>query len=413
MKRITIIGTGISGLSAGWFLKEKYKEVELTFIEKKDHPGGLIRTIRENNFLFELGPRGFRPTGNGIATLEIAKSLGLENQLIYADAKAKKRYLYQKGKLKEFSLFFLLKSGLFSGLLKDFFSKPSCLNDESIVHFMERKFNRKLLENVMDPLVKGIFGGDPETLSMKSCFPYFWNLEKKHGSLVKGLLAAPKTNSSLVSFKEGMQTLTDTLTQQLDARFYFSQTVEKVEKKGKGFLIHLGNVHLETDFLILAIPDHEIARLFSVPTLINDRVSLSTVSLGWLGHKLPLSGYGFLVPSREKKSIMGMTFDSDIFPDQDDAGQTRITAMIQGENAQQIALSEIESLFHLSDPDVCIVQTHTQAIPQYTLGYEERFQAFKKSLPTGVFALGNHFQGVSVNDCIQNAKSFAQELSLS
>src|SRR5262245_5281250 len=120
--KVVILGGGITGLAAAWFLKRKWKsQVDVTLLEKSNRIGGWIRTHHEGNFLFELGPRGFRPTGQGKLTLELIHELGLEGKLIAASKTARRRFIYWKGKLHPFSLPFLLRQGIVKGVIHDWF----------------------------------------------------------------------------------------------------------------------------------------------------------------------------------------------------------------------------------------------------------------------------------------------------
>ncbi len=252
MKKVVIIGAGISGLAAGWYHKQKGDDV--TIVEKSDRCGGWINSCQENGFHFEQGPRGFRPIGKGKRTLALVKELGLEKELVASDKLARKRYVVVNGKLRPFSLGLLLSTGLIGALLRDRFAKPSKADDETIADFCTRRFNVKLTRRLVDPLVKGVFGGDAEKLSMRSCFPAAWAAEKK-GSVVKQLRQKKeKPPASLYTFKDGMETLPKQLAERLEGNILLNTAALKIEEGG----VVLENRTLEADQIIAAVPAYAL-----------------------------------------------------------------------------------------------------------------------------------------------------------
>ncbi|MCC5831539.1 MAG: protoporphyrinogen oxidase [Chlamydiales bacterium] len=391
MKRVIIIGAGISGLAAGWFHKQKGHRV--TIVEKSGRAGGWIRSIRENGFLFEKGPRGFRPAGKGKRTLALVKELGLESELVAADKAARKRYVVLNGGLRPFSFPLLLRQGIIGAYLRDRWAPATEEEDETISDFCTRRFNPKITRNLVDPLVKGIFGGDIEKLSMRSCFPLVWEAEKK-GPVVKNLSKEKeKPPASLYSFREGMETLTRRLAERLEEALLLNTPVLGVEK---GRII-LTDRTLEADQIIAAAPAYALAKEHPFTY-----ASLTTVNMGWKGNLLPKQGYGFLIPSMEKERVLGMTWDSAIFPQQNCGDQTRICVMIEGEGDFESAEQAVKKYLGISrSPDAVDVGKAIDAIPQYLLGHHRRLDLFQKRFDAEL--VGNSYSGVGVNDCIEAA----------
>lgn len=390
MKKIVIIGAGIAGLTAGWYLKQRFgSTIDLSILEKSERVGGLIRTVHQEGFLFEEGPRGFRPMGKGKETLSLVKALGIESSLISANEKSKKRYLCLEGKLTSVSLKLLLKNGLVSALLKDWRAGPSSLEDESIACFCLRRFNASLLETFVDPLVRGIFGGDARTLSCRSCFPLLWELDQGNKSIFWNLLKKKTKAPSLYTFKEGMEMLPNALAKALSDHIKLSTPV-----------LNMDSIEADAIFTSIHPP------LFSYASIV-------TVNCGWHGELLRKRGYGFLVPSKEKESIWGMTFDSDIFPDLNQGVQTRVCVMLESEErARECALEGIQRYLGITKaPDTILIGHATGAIPQYTIGHSQRVEAFKRALPSHVHLLGNSYEGVGVNDCIKHARCVVESFS--
>lgn len=396
MKKIVILGAGISGLSTAWFLQKKYgKRLDLTLIEKSSRVGGWIRTVQHKGFLFETGPRSFRTSGNGKATLALVHDLGLQEELVEADPGAKKRYLWLEGKLNLLTPFFLLKQGLASGILRDLVTGRTTLEDETIADFISRRFNKKLAAHLIDPVTKGIFGGDPNRLSMRNCFPFLWRMEQEKRSLVWGNLCRKKEPSFLYSFKGGMEVLPKTLAKQLDCPILLSTKVQALQE-------------IDAHKIISCLPTSALAQLIGMKDPV-EYATLSTVNFGWEGHILKKQGYGFLIPSNEKSSILGMTWDSAIFP----AQNTRICVMISGsgshEELLQVALQGLKTYMDITEkPETMHIAIAENAIPQYTPYHHQRIAHFKKQLPTNLYTLGTGFEGIGINDAVFQARSFAE-----
>ncbi|MCP5469769.1 MAG: protoporphyrinogen oxidase [Chlamydiales bacterium] len=357
--KILIVGAGISGLAAAHYLREH----EVTIVEKSDRPGGWIKTVHQDGFLFELGPRGFRPMPN---TLELSEGLDL------IQSPLKKRYLLQNNKLKPFSPLLLLRHGL----LNDLFTKPCPDEDESIADFFARHFSKSFVENIVDPAVKGIFGGDPKELSMRSCFPTVWKRDQEKGTL----LHFPKGKPTLHSFKQGMEELPKKLAQGKNIQY-------NTEFRGE----------FDADVTIITTP-------YGMTT---PRLSLTTVSMGWHKAELPKPGFGFLVPSKEKKPFLGMTWDSEVFPQQ--RGKTRICIMMLEPN-ERVALEAAKEYLGLPTPDSLIMHTAENAIPQYRLNHHKELAAVRAKLPPNVYLIGSGTDGVAINDCITTAKNLSFKL---
>ncbi|MEZ5315514.1 MAG: protoporphyrinogen oxidase [Chlamydiales bacterium] len=396
MKKIVIIGGGIAGLSAGWYHKKKGDHV--TILEKSHRPGGWIQSIQEDGFLLEQGPRGFRPTGTGKRTLALIKELGLEKTLIAADKKARKRYLVINGKLSVVSPYFLLRQGIIPALLRDACKPVNPLDDETIADFCYRRFTKKITQRVVDPLVKGIFGGDIHTLSMRNCFPALWHREK-NGSIIRNLLKSRNQSSpSLYSFRDGMETLPKALAERLQENLLFNVSLIRIEKGG----VILADQTLEADTIIAAVPAYALTDKH--PFIYQ---SMTIVNMGWKRDLLSKKGYGCLVPSLEKEAILGMTWDSEIFPQQNQGEQTRICVMIQGEAEAEVAIKGVQKYLGIDSlPDKLRVTKAKDAIPQYLIGHHKHLAYFQKCFH--VELIGHNYTGIGINNCIEAGWKSAQ-----
>src|SRR5215213_10302188 len=220
-KSVCIIGGGISGLCAAYRLKKQ--GVEVVLLEKNPTVGGNIKTENFEGFLIEHGPNSTLASEH---LFELISELGLTFEIACANRSAKKRYILKNGKLQALpmKIVSLIGNKSFSAraklrLLKEPFIKSKATTDESISEFFARRLGREIVDYAVDPFISGIFAGNPESLSLKSAFPKLFELEKNYGSLLKGAIFSPKEKKSKVpknasrtiSFKNGMQTLTDKL----------------------------------------------------------------------------------------------------------------------------------------------------------------------------------------------------------
>lgn len=442
MKKVCIIGAGISGLTLAYLLKKKLsKSHEICVFEKSNRAGGWIQTIYDNQFLFELGPRSFRSKGNGKYTLKLIEELGLKEDVVVENSASKKRFIYTNNKLYKIpsnifsALFSPLMKGVPLALFKERNVLPSNLHDETIDSFATRRFGKHIAETFFDPMTSGIYAGNIKELSIKSCFPIIHEWEQNYGSVVKGLFSKKKTKesqsefieniqkSSLFSLKYGVESLVHALQKEIGSSLNLNQSIDKIEVKNNKPILFLENARqIECDHLYLCVPSKSVESLFKniskdLPFITS--TSVITISLGYRKNVLKREGFGHLIPSKENESILGVVWDSSAFPNQNHSPQeTRLTVMMGGAHHpealgmsnQQIerdVLNAMKKQLNIYDvPDSLIITRAIDAIPQYTLGHSERVKSLKDlitSFSTNITLLGNCYSGISVNDCIAEA----------
>lgn len=444
MKQIVILGAGISGLALGWFLKQRFgNAINLTFLENSSRIGGWIQTIEKEGFLFELGPHSCRPFGTHHCTLPLIADLGLSEKIITAGTAAQKRYLYLN---KELTLLpynassFLrssLKLPLLYGAMRDLIASRGSGEDESIYSFIGRRFGTKIAETLVDPLTTGIYAGDIRQLSIRSCFSTLYRYEQEYGSVIRGMFANKEEGKKqeIFSFQEGMETLIHALGSHLKPSIQFSCYAKELSFSRDGIEVATSNGSLlHADFLFSAIPAPAFAELLTAhdPALAEllksiQSVSIATVNFGFHKQVLKSSGFGYLIPSSENEEVLGMIWDSCIFPEQNGhSSDTRLTVMIGGakmasifnsldkEDFLQIALRALEEQLQIKDtPAVAHLSIARSAIPQYTVGHADRIRKIEQKtaqLSSKTFFLGNSYYGVSINDCIAEAKRLAYRI---
>ena len=246
MPRVVIIGAGLSGLATAHYLVKSLsdagKEAEILLLEADAVPGGKMRTIRQDGFLTN------KPHG-----MELVKDLGIGGRLARSSDLARKRFILSGGKLHRlpetpaafFKSLLLSLPGRLRILWEPFASGPPADVDESLGEFARRRLGPEALEKLIDPMVTGIFAGDPDKMSLRSCFPVIYDLERKYGGLVLGMLGVWKERTKqgvkgemsagpggvLMSFDQGVQALTDTLAGRLSEGLHLNVAVDRIERR--------------------------------------------------------------------------------------------------------------------------------------------------------------------------------------
>lgn len=431
--RIAIIGGGISGLTLAWSLRRRYgSEAMITLVEQGSRLGGWIQTVDHDGFLFELGPRSCRPGGSGAATLRLIEALGMEDQVVHAAPAAKQRYLCLQGQLTALPSGFL--SCLWSRVMRPILPAlmrewrlPKAVADESIHSFISRRLGGYAADYFFDPLTLGIYAGDCRRLSMKSCFPQLWQWEQTHGSLTRGMFSpSPEIERSpfvrkaqrrgLFTLRQGMEQLVRGLQQRLEVDVLLGQSAAAVEPSG----VRLSNGELiQADACYVTVPANGATSLFArsappVSRLLAEisHATVTVVSLGYNSQRLQKQGFGYLVPSWEQERILGVVWDSSVYPQHNRTpDQTRLTVMMSGEPPDALAMACGAVERHLGicvAPDACLVAVRRHAIPQYEVGHSDRLIALRAALTQALpnVWLGSCSSGVAVNDCI--ARVFAK-----
>lgn len=451
-KHIVILGAGISGLSLAFFLQKKFGDsIKMTILEKNNRVGGWIRTEQKGGFLFELGPHSCKP--NGLATLQLLEELQLKDKIILANPSATKRYLFFNQKLHLVPqnpltiLFSPVTRGIISALIKDWKTTANKNADETIYSFISRRFGSEFAEKLIDPLTTGIYAGDIRKLSIRSCFPFLHGYEQKHGSVIKGYFSESKKEesispfvksmqtSSLFSFQDGMETIVTALNKKIHSFIKLCADVQTLRFFPNHIEVIAAENVFSADYVVSTLPANALATILAphdkvaANTLSSiEYASLVVVNIGYQSSVLKKQGFGYLIPSKEGEDLLGVLWDSSIFPQQNRfSNETRLTVMLGGMHKPDIYSmnnSEISSIVlksvakHLNihtPPDVLHIERVTQAIPQYHLGHFEKIAAIEQclsQLSDRFHCIGTSFNGVSINDCIGNAQKFAQNIKL-
>jgi len=449
-KNITVLGAGISGLTIAYWLKKAGHQV--TVLEATSEPGGTMHSQRRGKLLIDYGPNSGLETTPLIG--DLISDLNLQDEIVYANDKAKKRYILRNEQLHPLptSPSAFLKTKLFSTktklnlLLEPFKSKSKDGYNQSISRFVVRRLGKEFLDYAVNPFVSGIFAGNPDRLSVKSALPRLFKLEEEYGSLIKGMIKGAKERKKnpekskqaarMFSFRDGMQTLPLALAKAMANELKFHCEVEKIKKVDGAYEVsYLQNkkkTQAKTDVVISTLPAYKAKEVFKDfgEQLINhfNRIYYPPVAVLYLVFKrdevkIPLDGFGFLVPALEQKKFLGAIWSSTLFPQRAADDQATFTLYIGGARNAQIfsmkeevmvnqVLIEFKKIMKIdADPVHWFIKKWSRAIPQYNLGHHEHeryFDQFENENP-GVLLAGNFRGGVSVGDCIKNSKEVADK----
>ena len=439
-KKVAILGAGMAGLSFAFYLKKYNPNVDFVILEKSFRVGGVVFSETINELVFEWGPRGVRPKGRGQVVLELVEELGLWNELIFANDKAKKRYLYHEDKLQvlPYSLWSLLSSPylklFIKAIIKDF-TAERFNGDETIARFVDRHFGVEFRALFFDSMVSGVWAGDIERMSISATLPLLKELEGKNSSIIKALrtykaksLNSKKygkdiTSKALFSFKGGMQTLVNALENQLSDFIIYDADIEIVHFSDKVELVVNGESQF-FDEVVSTVPAYSIAP-FTDSKLSELLQSIHYAPIAVLNMKLPkkaidFDGFGFLVPSSENSVVLGMVANSNTFLEHSTEDFVVNTVMMGGSrysiedlsclNLKDEAGKFLKNVFNKEiDIEFQEIMLIDKSIPQYDVGHLDKVMHIKELCPSNLTLIGGYMYGVSLIDIVIKSKELARK----
>ena len=438
MKSVAIIGAGITGLTAAFYLKRK--GVPVTIFEAGGRAGGVIQSVRTNGFLAESGPNTILETSPKISRL--VHDLNLESRRLDTSPSAEARFVVRGGRpiAMPSSQFGIFTSKLLSvraklALIREPFIPPRRDgNEESVAEFVTRRLNKELLDRMVDALVAGIYAGDPHKLSVKYALPKLFESEQKYGSLIKGQFLGARERkktgeisrrkAKMFSFDEGLQVLPDALAVQLGDSLKLNSPVTKIAKTANGWRISTANGDAEFGAVIYCGTTHKLAELKIEPqTPLNFSMfseiryaPVASVVLGFRREDVthPCEGFGMLIPKIEGFKILGTIFSSSLFPNRAPDGKMLLSSYVGGERYPELASLPPEQLVEIvradlrdllgayGNPVFRHVALYPKAIPQYNVGYgkfKDLMSEIENKAP-GLFFAGHFRDGISLGDSI-------------
>ncbi|CAK0760356.1 Coproporphyrinogen III oxidase [Gammaproteobacteria bacterium] len=436
-----IVGGGISGLSTAWFLKQRGYSVRV--LEAELEVGGTLRSHVRNGFLIERGPNSTLENTDALG--ELIEGVGLDAKLQVASPLGKRRYLFKNQRLVPLPLgpIAFLGSPLFSvaGKLR-LFAEPfigRASQEESVAEFVRRRLGQEFLDWAIDPFISGVYAGDPEKLSVRAATAKVYALEAQYGSLLRGMIirglsgkkTGPTPSGRLISFSGGIQTLARGVANALGPESVRTRVqVTKLSRVPGGWQVHHAKGHVSARNIVLCLPADKTADLvapFSQEAAETLRAisypPVASIALGFRREQIkhPLNGFGLLIPRRCGLTTLGCLFSSSLFPDRAPTRQVLITSFLGGARHPEIStwkekeliLQVLEDLRPIlgiqGSPTLQTTILWPRAIPQYELGHLDRVAKIDQALAQspGLFTRANWRDGISVADCVRNARSFS------
>ena len=467
--KLTVIGGGIAGLSAAYYaLQEARKhqvDIQISVLDKAGYWGGKIITERVDGFVVEGGPDTFiitKPWG-----MQLCRELGLDDRLHGTNPENADTFVLHEGELEPLpeGLTMMVPSRFMPMIRTDLLSWPDKLRmgldflippadphgDETLGNFVTRRLGRAAYENLIEPLMSGIYAGDGDELSLLSTFPYLRELEQEHGGLIKGALAVRRKRAEVRRQRSnngrssgifrtsttGLAEITEALVVALKkggVQLMTGMKVNSLTRERSHYQLNVeGGIELKTDGVILATPafitgdiveeeDPDLAQtLQDIPY-----VSTATVSLAYPEQSLPgpLNGRGYVIPREEDREALACTWTSSKFPHRapDDHALLRVFIGRAGQEEDiswtegyllDVARREVASTLSINiEPDLSRVYVWENAMPQYNLGHQKRLEDINQALQSfsGLALAGNGYRWIGIPDCIHSGQQAARQV---
>lgn len=461
-KKVVIVGGGITGLSAAFYMQKEAREkglpLDVLLVEASNRLGGKIQTVRRDGFIIERGPDSFLIRKKSIGIL--AEDLGIEDELVKnATGKA---YIFVNGQLHpipggsimgiptEMGPF--LKTGLFSltGKLRaagDFvLPRKPIEGDQSLGQFFRRRLGGEVVEKLIEPLLSGVYAGDIDHMSLQSTYPQFSEVEKNHRSLILGMKKTapkktPSTNASSTkkegafhTFRNGLETLVEALEPKLDPGSVLKGVrLESIERIGEKNFLELNNGQkIEADAVIMTTGHAMASTLFAPHGLLQDLGEMPSTSVATVALAFPeesvvqdKEGTGFLVSRSGDYSITACTWTHRKWPTSTPEGKVLIRAFVGrvGDEAivdlpddeiEKIVLADLSSIIDIKGkPDFTVITRWKEDRPQYQVGHKQRIEGARKELADNfpqVKLAGASYAGVGLPDCVDQGKAAVAEV---
>lgn len=451
---VLIIGAGISGLSTAAFLKQK--GLHFLILEKQAVPGGVMRTEVDDKYIFDTGSNSAVLKNDAIP--ELIQLAGMQNEMYTANRASAKRLILKNGKLHAISgLFSAIFTPLFSWKAKwyalgEFKHKPRIAEgDESMADFITRRLGCEILDYAVNPIIAGIYAGNPEEVSMQANYPKMLEAERRFGSVMKGMMAlakerkkngeAPKKHpkSTIFSFQKGMQQLALRLAESFQQNVWYNTEVVDIQRNASGgytvnYIQNGTEKQIETSFIISTSPAYVASQyLRNMSASLSNSLARITYPavyvLSLVYNKADigqdLNGFGYLIPAKEKQSYLGAIWSSSIFPNRAPADKALFTLFVGGRRNPEMCLKpadevvkivrrEFEEVMKIKgEPVEMRTKLWEKSIPQYNMDYPaiaadmDAFEAENRNF----ILSGNYRKGFATGDCIANAKDNAHKVA--
>ena len=439
--RIGIVGAGLSGLATAFYVKRARPDAGLVVFEANAGPGGAMQTVEIDGFRFEAGPNGFLT--NKPDCLQLVQDSGAAGYLLPSSDLARKRFIYtdRLHRMPESPPLFI-RSKLLTWpqklrmLGEVFVPARRAGPDESLRDFGDRRLGAGFTSVFLDAMSAGIYGSTPDKLSVEAAFPLVVALEREYGGLFRGMIARRKKEAGpggvLTSTRGGIGTLAHHLRNAIDAEWRFGAPVQSVERVGTAFRINSAAGATEVDRVVICSTsyaaagivqplDAELARRLAAI----EYSPIAVVGFGYRSLPDPLDGFGLLTTSAARLPILGVLWDSSIFPDRAPPGCKSIRVLLGGQRSPELVDQDEAALIRTArigleksmgltqDPDVTFVKRWDRGIPSYAPGHVSNVNAIfaRADAVPGLYLNCNAYRGIAMNDCAHNSRELAQRMT--
>ena len=451
LDHIVVIGGGITGLSAAWYLQTgSQRPFKITLVEGSPALGGKMTTRKivsdGGSFIIDAGPEVIVTRKSEAWQLSLA--LGLEKEIVNPGSETKNIYVLDGGKPKKIPLSpldfigsdLLSFGGKLRMLMEPFIPPKRDYEDESLANFVTRRLGSEALEKMLGPVLAGIYNTDPETQSIMTTSPIMREMERVHGGLFRGVLgrmrakkAAPPGDSSrprFMTFRNGVQELIDELEAQLVIQILKGSPALLIRKNAPGYKITLaGGKELKADAVILATPANQSGKMLSelAPECVDqlERINHENIGTATLIYKsgqidLPYAINGLMIPRRESRRIDAVTWTTNKPLVRAPEGFEMLRVFFGGSDPSVVNLAEEEiiqiiqveleeTLDIKADPVQTAVFRWPESFPQAYVNHLDLVDGIEASLPAGIFVAGSSYRGIGVPDCVRQGKITAVE----
>lgn len=459
-KKVIIIGGGITGLATAYYLQKEAREkglsLDVKLVEASQRLGGKIQTVVKEGFVIERGPDSFLARKQSAARL--AKEVGMENELIRNTAG--KSFVLARERLHPMpggsimgiptQIAPFITTGLFSfpGKLRaaaDFIlPRSNAKKDQALGVFFRRRLGDEVVENLIEPLLSGIYAGDIDQLSLMSTFPQFYQVEQKYRSLILGMKKStpsqPKSTGEkkdkgmFLTFKTGLQSFIDAIEEKLEPNSVLKGVrVVGIDKNEDEYELELedGEV-LTADSVVLSVPHHITQSLFKHYLLFDafkemPSTSVATVALAFPKEAIEkdIDGTGFVVSRNSDYTITACTWTHKKWPHSAPDGKVLLRCYVgrPGDEAVvdvsdnemvNIVLNDLSKTMNITmAPDFAVVSRWKDSMPQYIVGHKDRIDKVMNELTAelpGVYIAGSSYDGLGVPDCIDQGENAVQQV---
>jgi len=460
-QKVVIIGGGIAGITTAYYLQKKAREqglnIDCQLLEASHKLGGKIQTTKRDGFVIEKGPDSFLARKQSASRL--AKEVGLADKLI-ANTSGKS-YVLVRDKLHPMpggaimgiptQIAPFVTSGLFSPVGKlraglDFvLPRSEKKGDQSLGEFFRRRLGDEVVENLIEPLLSGIYAGDIDQLSLMTTFPQFHQVEQKHRSLILGMKhSAPskqprtktpaKKQGMFLTVSTGLQSFVDAVEAKLNqGSVKMGIRVEHIEKGDSNYQLTLSNgTTMSADSVVVATPHGAASSMFSQYPFLDSFKEMPSTSVATVAMAFPesaikndIDGTGFVVSRNSDYTITACTWTHKKWPHSTPKGKVLLRCYVgrAGDEAIveqsddeiiKVVLDDLNKTMNISSsPEFSIVSRWKEAMPQYTVGHLERLQAIDQAMQNelpGVFLAGASYRGLGIPDCIDQGEEAVEKV---